>query len=127
MTTKYLSKKSLRMVLTIHGNRASRSMATGPTTKADSDWKTAKSMIQKLSDIVSKGGNLLLNVGPTGEGLIPPPSVERLSEIGDLLEVNGEAIYGCDPTPFGVELGRKKKEENGKTKNRRQASMASHH
>ena len=84
--------------------------------KADSDWKSAKSMIQKLSDIVSKGGNLLLNVGPTGEGLIPPPSVQRLIEIGDWMKVNGEAIYGCGPTPFGVELGRKKKGEDGKTR-----------
>ena len=84
--------------------------------KADTDWKSAKSMIQKLSDIVSKGGNLLLNVGPTGEGLIPEPSVERLAEIGDWMEINGEAIYGCGPTPFGIELGRKKKGENGKTK-----------
>ncbi|TWU44288.1 Alpha-L-fucosidase [Novipirellula aureliae] len=84
--------------------------------KADSNWKSPKSMIESLVDIVSKGGNLLLNVGPTGEGVIPPPSVERLSLIGDWMDVNGEAIKGCDPTPFGEELGRKEKDKNGKQK-----------
>ena len=84
--------------------------------KADTNWKSPKKMIQSLVDIVSKGGNLLLNVGPTGEGLIPEPSVERLKSIGQWMEVNGEAIYGCGPTPFGEELGRKEKDKNGKKK-----------
>lgn len=84
--------------------------------KADSQWKSPKSMIESLVDIVSKGGNLLLNVGPTGEGIIPPPSVERLSLIGDWMEINGEAIYGCGPTPFVKEMGRKEKNSKGKLK-----------
>ena len=84
--------------------------------KADTKWKSPKSMIRSFVDIVSKGGNLLLNVGPTGEGTIPTPSVERLSEIGDWTQINGEAIYGCGPTPFGEELGRKVKDEKGKTR-----------
>ena len=73
--------------------------------KADHKWKSAGSLIRNLVDISSKGGNYLLNVGPTGEGVIPEPSVERLAEIGDWLKVNGEAIYNCGPTPFGDELG----------------------
>jgi alpha-L-fucosidase len=44
--------------------------------------------------VAAKGGNYLLNVGPTAEGLIPPESVERLAAIGDWMDVNAEAIYG---------------------------------
>ena len=84
--------------------------------KADTKWKSSEAMIESLIDIVSKGGNLLLNVGPTGDGIIPAPSVERLTEIGDWMKVNSEAIQGCGPTPFGVELGRTVKDKNGKKK-----------
>ena len=71
----------------------------------DDNWKTADDLIFKLVDIVSKGGNYLLNVGPTGEGEIPAPSVERLRAMGRWLKVNGEAIYGAGHTPFGAEVG----------------------
>ena len=53
-----------------------------------------------LVDIASKGGNLLLNVGPTAEGLIPGPSVERLKNIGEWMALNKESIYGTDASPF---------------------------
>jgi alpha-L-fucosidase len=47
-----------------------------------------------LIDIASKGGNFLLNVGPTDKGIIPEESITRLEEMGNWLKVNGEAIYG---------------------------------
>jgi len=71
----------------------------------DNDWKTPEELTFKLVDIVSKGGNYLLNVGPTAEGLIPQPSQDNLRAVGRWLKVNGEAIYGAGPTPFGEELG----------------------
>jgi alpha-L-fucosidase len=60
----------------------------------DHNWKSAETLIHNLVDIVAKGGNYLLNVGPTAEGLIPEASVERLAEMGEWMDVNGEAIYG---------------------------------
>ena len=59
----------------------------------DENWKSAETLIHHLADIAAKGGNYLLNVGPTAEGLIPAPSVERLKEMGDWLRINGEAVY----------------------------------
>ena len=70
----------------------------------DNNWKSANQLIFNLVDIVSKGGNYLLNVGPTSEGLIPQPSVERLRAMGAWLKTNGDAIYGAKPTPYGPEL-----------------------
>ena len=72
---------------------------------ADTNWKTPEDLTFKLVDIVSKGGNYLLNVGPTSEGLIPQASQDNLRAVGRWLKVNGEAIYGAGPTPFGAELG----------------------
>jgi len=67
----------------------------------DHNWKSAGILIHKLVEIVSKGGNYLLNVGPTAEGIIPEPSVDRLKEVGKWLKVNGESIYGATASPFG--------------------------
>ena len=53
-----------------------------------------------LVDTASKGGNLLLNIGPTGEGVIPADSVERLQGMGRWMRVHGEAIYGTEASPF---------------------------
>ena len=72
--------------------------------KNDDNWKPADVLVYKLVDIVSKGGNYLLNVGPTAEGVIPEPSVRVLKQMGAWLRVNGEAIYGAGRTPFGAEL-----------------------
>jgi len=63
----------------------------------DHDWVDAREIVFRLVDIVSKGGNYLLNVGPTSEGLIPQPSIDRLMEVGAWMEKNGEAIYGTSP------------------------------
>jgi len=57
------------------------------------DYNTSEELIHELIDIVSRGGNLLLNVGPTADGRIPVIMQERLKEIGHWLKVNGEAIY----------------------------------
>ena len=59
----------------------------------DENWKSEEVLIHNLIDIASKGGNYLLNVGPTAAGLIPQSSVERLEKIGEWLEVNAEVIY----------------------------------
>ena len=66
----------------------------------DNNWKSPQVIIQTLIDIVSKGGNYLLNVGPTSEGLVPQPSIERLAEVGKWMKINDEAIYGTTASPF---------------------------
>ncbi len=68
----------------------------------DHNWKSPETLIRNLIDIASKGGNYLLNVGPTAEGLIPQPSVERLAEVGKWMKVNGESIYGTQASPFAT-------------------------
>jgi alpha-L-fucosidase len=73
--------------------------------KVDTNWKSPGQITFKLVDIVSKGGNYLLNVGPTAEGLIPQPSQDILRTVGRWLKVNGEAVYGAGASPFGDEFG----------------------
>jgi alpha-L-fucosidase len=58
------------------------------------DYKSARELILVLCDLVSRGGNFLLDIGPTGDGRIPVIMQQRLLEMGDWLKVNGEAIYG---------------------------------
>ena len=62
-------------------------------------------VVRNLVDIVSKGGNLLLNVGPDAQGVIPAAHVESLRVAGEWLEAHGEAVYGAGRTLFGEELG----------------------
>jgi alpha-glucosidase len=72
--------------------------------KDDQNWKSARTLIRQLVDVVSKNGNYLLNVGPTAEGLIPQPSIDRLLEVGAWMKVNSEAVYGAGPSPFPYEF-----------------------
>jgi len=68
----------------------------------DLNYKSPQTLIRNLIDIASKGGNLLLNVGPTAEGEFPQQSIEILSEMGKWMKVNGEAIYGTKASPWGL-------------------------
>jgi len=67
---------------------------------SDTDFKAEKLLLQRLIQVVSLGGNFLLNVGPDGLGEIPAGEADRLKEIGKWLDVNGEAIYGTHMSPF---------------------------
>jgi alpha-L-fucosidase len=80
----------------------------------DHNWKSTRDLIHKLVDIVSKGGAYLLNVGPTAEGIIPQPSVERLEAMGEWLALNGESIYGTRPGPIQGMNGYRTTQKNGK-------------
>jgi alpha-L-fucosidase len=73
--------------------------------KDDQKWKSPETLLYKLVDIVSKGGNYLLNVGPDATGVIPQQSQDILRKVGAWLKVNGEAIYNAGATPFGQEFG----------------------
>jgi len=65
-------------------------------------FKTPEFIVQQLADVVSKNGNLLLNIGPRSDGTIPQPVQEVLLDVGAWLKVNGNAIYGTRPwTSFG--------------------------
>jgi alpha-L-fucosidase len=67
---------------------------------ADTNWKSTKVLVRNLIDIASKGGNYLLNVGPTALGTIPDQSVLRLKQIGRWMATNGESIYGTIASPL---------------------------
>jgi alpha-L-fucosidase len=78
-------------------------------------YKTANELIDLLVDIVSKNGNLLLNVGPRGDGTISETQTDRLLKIGEWLEVNGEAIYGSRPwRDFGEGPNKIQESDDGK-------------
>ncbi len=67
---------------------------------SDRNWKTTTDLVRKLVDIASKGGNFLLNVGPTSAGRFPTEAIERLEAIGKWMDVNGEAIHGTTASPI---------------------------
>ncbi|MDR1703281.1 MAG: alpha-L-fucosidase [Clostridiales bacterium] len=79
----------------------------------DNYWKPADMLIRKLVECVSKGGNMLLNVGPDANGAIPEASVQILRDISRWMSKNGESIYGCGPSGMDKpEFGRITKRGN---------------
>ena len=68
----------------------------------DHNYKTPETLIHNLVDIASKGGNFLLNVGPTDLGEFPAESVDLLAKMGQWMKINGEAIYGTKACPWGL-------------------------
>lgn len=68
--------------------------------KNDENWKSSERLIRMLVDIASKGGNFLLNVGPTAEGQFPKESIDRLADMGRWMEAHGESIYGTTASLF---------------------------
>jgi len=72
--------------------------------KCDQNWKSVSLLIRQMVRIISHGGNYLVNVGPTAEGEIPQPSVDRLKEIGKWLDLNNESVRGTGPSPFLTEM-----------------------
>jgi alpha-L-fucosidase len=80
------------------------SWAHNPT---ETDWKTPDKLVRNLVEVVSRGGNYLLNVGPTAKGEFPTEAVSRLQHIGQWMSQNNESIYGATYTPLdGLSWGR---------------------
>jgi alpha-L-fucosidase len=69
--------------------------------KFDDGWKPPREVVRQLVNAASKGGNYLLDVGPTGGGTIPQPAVDILEKVGGWVRLNGESIYGTSASPFG--------------------------
>jgi alpha-L-fucosidase len=65
--------------------------------KPNDRYKSARELVHILVDVVAKGGNLLLNVGPDATGQLPRPALERMHDIGKWMKVNGSAIYASHP------------------------------
>ena len=70
----------------------------------DHNWKPVPILVRQLVQVISQGGNYLLNIGPTAQGVVPQPSVERLTQVGDWLRVNHDSVYGAGPSPYPYEL-----------------------
>jgi len=81
--------------------------------KFDTLWKSPEEVIQQLVQVVSRGGNYLLNVGPQGDGTIPEATVNVFKKVGEWVTRNAESIYGTSATPFGeLEWGYCTQKEN---------------
>jgi len=65
----------------------------------ESTWKSVEQLIEMLIEVVSKGGNLLLNVGPTGRGEFDERALSRLAGMGEWMKRHGRSIYGCTAAP----------------------------
>lgn len=72
--------------------------------KNDHNWKSPVALTRLLFDITAKGGNYLLNVGPTADGVIPEESVKILEKVGEWMDTNSEAVYESKANPFNVEF-----------------------
>jgi alpha-L-fucosidase len=68
--------------------------------KFDEEWKSTETVVRRLIEIASKGGNYLLNIGPKGDGSIPQPALETLGSVGAWIRANGDAIYGTSAAGF---------------------------
>ncbi len=75
-------------------------LGNGWSYRVDDVFKSPKEIIHILIDVVSKGGNLLLDVGPPASGELPAEAVKNLAEIGDWLKINGEGIYKTRKFPY---------------------------
>ena len=97
----------------------------------DHHWKSPEMIVRCMVDVASKGGNFLINIGPTGEGEVPAPSIERLRALGDWLAVNGEAILGssasCLPGETADGMVFQEINPDGSEKNPQAAPAASAH
>jgi len=78
-----------------------------PETEYQRYWKTDRELIDLLVSCVANGGNLILNVGPTGRGEFDGRAKERLAQIGAWMDANGEAIYGCTQAPAELKVPEK--------------------
>ena len=74
-------------------------MATSWSHVPNDRYKSPRALIHMLADVVSKGGNLLLNIGPDSRGRLDPAAYDRLEKLGAWMNINGEAIYGTRPVP----------------------------
>jgi len=75
--------------------------------REDKNFKSSKALVEMLVDVVSKGGNLLLNIGPKPDGTWPQESVDRMKDLATWMKVNEQSIHGTDASPFGkVPFGR---------------------
>jgi alpha-L-fucosidase len=70
--------------------------------KHDTKFKSTQTLVRNLADIASKGGNYLLNVGPTASGEVVGPEADALRAVGKWMKTNGESIYGTTASPFEV-------------------------
>ncbi len=88
----------------------------------DKEWKSPELLVRNLIEVVSKGGNLLLNIGPKGDGTWPQESRDNLRAIGTWMKVNGEALYGTFPwkvtgeDPSSKQVAKENQNDNGTMK-----------
>jgi alpha-L-fucosidase len=81
----------------------------------DSLYKSPELMVRQLLEIVSKGGNLLLDTGPTSQGELTKEAIIRMKAIGEWMKFNSEGIYGSKPWKIAVETGEEKPKKQNDT------------